>query len=255
MLLGADVISVILSGRSIKLRSGLMAIGTMLGFTLMGKSSQEVNGNTEVSIPAIRERQLSMFLNQLNVKELWDLETIGIRDPVENIKSEIQHSYMIERFQKDIKILPSGRYEVALPFKIEGQLRDNRGLTMKRFKRTCKKMGEKNSLKEYASIFDEWEALKIIEKVTETEIETNDYYLPHRAVFKISETTKIRHVFDASAREGNNPSLNDYLLKDPNLIELNPDILDRFRMYPIGVSADIEKAFLQISVTSEHKDF
>ncbi|GFT43730.1 putative RNA-directed DNA polymerase from transposon X-element [Trichonephila clavipes] len=76
MLLGADVISVILTGRSIKLRTGLMAIGTMLGFTLMGKSSQEVNDNTEVSIPAIRERQLSMFLNQLNVKELWDLETV-----------------------------------------------------------------------------------------------------------------------------------------------------------------------------------
>ncbi|GFW41205.1 DUF1758 domain-containing protein [Trichonephila clavipes] len=126
MLLGADVISVILSGRTIKLRSGLMVIGTMLGFTLIGKSSQEVNDNTEVSIPAIRERQLSMFLNQLNVKELLDFETIGIRDPVENIKSEIQHSDMIERFQKDIKILPSGRYKVALPFKIEGQLRDNR---------------------------------------------------------------------------------------------------------------------------------
>ncbi|GFU65289.1 integrase catalytic domain-containing protein [Trichonephila clavipes] len=255
MLLGADVISVILSGRSIKLRSDLMAIGTMLGFTLMGKSSQEVNDNTEVSIPAIRQRQLSMFLNQLNVKELWDLETIGIRDPVENIKSEIQHSDMIERFQKDIKILPSGRYEVALPFKIEGQLRDNRGLTLKRLKRTCKEMGEKNSLKEYASIFDEWEALKIIERVTETKIETDAYYLPHRAVFKISETTKIRPVFDATAREGNNPSFNDCLLKGPNLIELITDILDRFRMYPIGLSADIEKAFLQISVTPEHRDF
>ncbi|GFW56799.1 uncharacterized protein TNCV_160291 [Trichonephila clavipes] len=70
-------------------------------------------------------------------------------------------------------------------------------------------MGKKNSLKEYASIFDEWEALKIIEKVTETEIETDAYYLPHRAVFKISETTKARPVFDATAREGNNPSLND----------------------------------------------
>ncbi|GFY35954.1 integrase catalytic domain-containing protein [Trichonephila clavipes] len=246
MRLGADVISVILSGRSTKLRSGLMAIGTMLGFTLMGKSSQEVKDNTEVSVPAIRERQLSKFLNQLNVKELWDLETIGIRDPVENIKSEIQHSHMIERFQKDIKILQSGRYEVALPFKIEGQLRDNRGLTLKRLKRTCKKMGEKNSLKEYASIFEEWEALKIIERVTETEIETNVYYLPHRAVFKISETTKIRPVFDATAREGNNPSLNDCLLKGSNLIELIPDILDRFRMYPIGLSADIEKEIQRI---------
>ncbi|GFX42059.1 integrase catalytic domain-containing protein [Trichonephila clavipes] len=173
-----------------------MAIATMLGFTLMGKLSQEVNDNTEVSVPAIREKQLSMFLNQLNVKELWDLETIGI--------TEIQW-----------KILK----------------------------------------REYASIFDEWEALKIIERVTETEIETDAYYLLHRAVFKISETTKIRPVFDATGKEGNNPSLNDCLLKGPNLIELIPYVLDRFRMYPIGLSADIEKAFLQISVTPEHRDF
>ncbi|GFX31467.1 integrase catalytic domain-containing protein [Trichonephila clavipes] len=116
-------------------------------------------------------------------------------------------------------------------------------------------MGEKNSLKEYASIFDEWEALKIIERVIETEIETDAYYLPHRAVFKISETTKMRPIFDATAREGNNPSLNDCLLKGLNLIELILDILDRFRMYPIGLSADIEKTFLQISVTPKHKDF
>ncbi|GFS74006.1 integrase catalytic domain-containing protein [Trichonephila clavipes] len=116
-------------------------------------------------------------------------------------------------------------------------------------------MDEKNSLKEYASIFDEWEALKIIEKVSETEIETDAYYLPHRAVFKISETTKIRPVFDATAREGNNLSLNDCLLRGPNLIELIPDILDTFRMYPIGLSANIENAFLQISVTPDYRDF
>ncbi|GFS81489.1 integrase catalytic domain-containing protein [Nephila pilipes] len=136
MLLGADVISVILSGRTIKLKSGLIAIGTTLGFTLMGKPSQIVNDTIEISIPTTRERQLSMFLNQLNVKELWDIETIGIRDPVENVKSEIQHSDMIERFQKNIETLPNGRYGVALPFKIEGQLTDNKGLTLKRLRRT-----------------------------------------------------------------------------------------------------------------------
>ncbi|GFT93998.1 hypothetical protein NPIL_234661 [Nephila pilipes] len=60
MLLGADVISVILSGRTIKLKSGLIAIGTMLGFTLMGKTSQIVNDNNEISVPTTRERQLKL---------------------------------------------------------------------------------------------------------------------------------------------------------------------------------------------------
>ncbi|GFW08695.1 integrase catalytic domain-containing protein [Trichonephila clavipes] len=41
----------------------------------------------------------------------------------------------------------------------------------------------------------------------------------------------------------------------PNLIEQIPDILDRFRRYPIGLSADIEKAFLQLGITPKHRDF
>ncbi|GFX74675.1 integrase catalytic domain-containing protein [Trichonephila clavipes] len=34
-----------------------------------------------------------------------------------------------------------------------------------------------------------------------------------------------------------------------------PDILDRFRMFPIGISADIEKAFLMLSVAPKDRDF
>ncbi|GFU62852.1 integrase catalytic domain-containing protein, partial [Trichonephila clavipes] len=39
------------------------------------------------------------------------------------------------------------------------------------------------------------------------------------------------------------------------IIEQIPDILDRFRRYPIGLSADIEKAFLQLGITPKHRDF
>ncbi|GFU70771.1 DUF1758 domain-containing protein [Trichonephila clavipes] len=73
-----------------------------------------------------------------------------------------------------------------------------------------------------------------------------------RPVIKLdSQTTKIRPVFDASASEKGKPSLNECLLKGTNLIELIPDILDRFRMYPIGISADIEKAFLNAPFSAE----
>ncbi|GFT91964.1 putative RNA-directed DNA polymerase from transposon X-element [Trichonephila clavipes] len=51
------------------------------------------------------------------------------------------------------------------------------------------------------------------------------------------------------------PSLNYVLHKGPSLIELIPDILDRFRSYPIGLSAGIEKAFLQLAIAPEHREF
>ncbi|GFV96666.1 uncharacterized protein TNCV_3387591 [Trichonephila clavipes] len=40
-----------------------------------------------------------------------------------------------------------------------------------------------------------------------------------------------------------------------NLIELIPDILDRFRIYPVGIVADIEKAFLMLSVAPKNRDY
>ncbi|GFU49340.1 DUF1758 domain-containing protein [Trichonephila clavipes] len=40
-----------------------------------------------------------------------------------------------------------------------------------------------------------------------------------------------------------------------NLIEQVPDILDRLRRYPIGLSTDIKKAFLQLGITPKHGDF
>jgi hypothetical protein len=70
------------------------------------------------------------------------------------------------------------------------------------------------------------------------------YYLPHRPVLKeASLTTKMRPVFDASAREVGLPSLKDCLEEGPNLIELLLAVLLRFRERRVGVSADIKKAF------------
>ncbi|GFX61196.1 uncharacterized protein TNCV_3406711 [Trichonephila clavipes] len=88
------------------------------------------------------------------------------------------------------------------------------------------------------------------------ELNKECHYLTHRRVIKLdSQTTKIRPVFDASASEKGKPSLNECLLKETNLIELIPDVPDRFRVYPIGISADIEKAFLMLSVAPKDRDF
>ncbi|GFS70348.1 DUF1758 domain-containing protein [Trichonephila clavipes] len=102
----------------------------------------------------------------------------------------------------------------------------------------------------------EWESMKIIERVPEIELNNKCHYLPHRPVIKLnSQATKVRPVFDASASQRGKLSLNECLHKGINLLERIPDILDRFRMFSIGISADIEKAFLMLSVAPKDRDF
>ncbi|GBO13335.1 hypothetical protein AVEN_87570-1 [Araneus ventricosus] len=98
---------------------------------------------------------------------------------------------------------------------------------------------------------DQSETQAIIEEVPVDEVNLSGNYLPHRPVLKESSTTPIRPVFDACARMQGHPSLNESLHSGPNLIELIPDILLRFREKKIGVTVDIRKAFLQISICKE----
>ena len=67
------------------------------------------------------------------------------------------------------------------------------------------------------------------------------------------EITKVRVVYDASARSSG-PSLNDCLYVGPKFNQKTLEVLLRFRSYPIAWIADIEKAFLMISMAPKDRD-
>ncbi len=132
----------------------------------------------------------------------------------------------------------------------------NEYLAEKRLLSTTKKLSSLGKFEDYDKVFKEWEDLEIIEEVTDEENKQRGHYLPHHAVIKeSSNTTKIRPVFDASAKDLAGYSLNDSLNSGPNLIELIPKLLIQFRIGKIGVTSDIEKAFLQISICDQDRDF
>ena len=61
-------------------------------------------------------------------------------------------------------------------------------------------------------------------------------------------------MFDASSK-ADGPSLNDCLCKGPQMRSLIYDILLRFCTFVYTLTADIEKAFLQISRDNDHHNF
>ncbi|KAJ8978051.1 hypothetical protein NQ317_015232 [Molorchus minor] len=187
---------------------------------------------------------------RIQISDLWSIDILGISDPIQTKSRKELEQQVLEHFLKTVSINEEGRYEVVMPW-IEGHpsLPRNFNLSKRRLDNLMIKLQNDGYYDDYDNVFSEWLSEGIIEYVPVDEITHEAHYLPHRHVIKLSSsTTKIRPVFDASAREKGYPSLNQCIEKGINLIELIPSVLLRFRLHKIGVVADIRKAFLQISL-------
>lgn len=250
VLLGADVMAKLYTQDRYELGGGLTAIRTLLGWTLMGKNMNQPKRTSSMAAVTLLNKDWS-------IQNLWQLEAIGIVDPGLKKTMEEAHEEVKAFFKETISSNHEGRYVVNMPWK-EGHppLSDNLAIAKRRLENTIKKLKVNRKYDSYSEILREWVAADIIEVVGSPERTSPVHYLPHRAVIKESSaTTKIRPVFDASAHEKGEPSLNDCLHPGPNLIELIPSLLLRFRLEKIGVVADIAKAFLQIELHESNRDF
>ena len=81
------------------------------------------------------------------------------------------------------------------------------------------------------------------------------FYLPMHAVKKDSSTTtKLRVVFDASAKSSTGISLNDILLVGPTIHSTLVDVLLRFRLYRVALTADVSKMYRAVLLCESDKD-
>ena len=136
-------------------------------------------------------------------------------------------------------------------------LPDNYALSLKRLEGLIRRLKQSPEiLQEYDATIQKQISEGIVEVVPDptTKGKGELHYLPHHAVIRRDkETTKLRVVYDASARYGG-PSLNDCLHTGPKFNQNVFDILLKFRTYQIALTADIEKAFLMISIDKRDRD-
>ena len=111
-------------------------------------------------------------------------------------------------------------------------------------------------VKQYDSIIQGQQKLGIIERIKSEPKDAVMHYIPHHAVVNpLKATTKVRVVYDASAKARKDvQSLNECLYRGPVMLQDLIGILLRFRLNKVAVVADIEKAFLQIGLNENAKD-
>ena len=220
ILVGIDFLHTLQDGQTIRGEPGepvavKMKLGWVLSGPLKGKkvsSVENVNINFVIDSQSLHTNTHNASLDK-EVQKMWDLETIGIGkvdDVYEDFLDNVRHT--------------AERYTVKLPWKVGHKpIPTNYSVSLSRLKSQIYRLKSMpDVLESYDQIMKEQLKQGIIEEVSELETSTKTSYLPHQAVIRQeAETTKLRIVYDASAKEGKHGiSLNDCLHVGPPLTPL-----------------------------------
>ena len=253
ILVGADYYFQFVVGHDV--RNNVNLLQTSAGYMIAGPIEAQNNINAAIyNVGADQDPSTNNVVDDLTgVTRLWDLENLGI---IENEVSVDDHT-ALDRFNKSI-VYDGKQYWVNLPFKENRPcLPDNRGAAYCQMKNLLSKLKKTPTLLDhYDQVIGQLLELDFIEKVGPAPYGKETHHLPHHGVHKESISTPLRVVFNASSKDkGEGDSLNDCLLKGPNLTQKLLDSLLKFRGGRFGYTADISKAFLRVGLKEEDRDF
>ena len=261
MLIGTDYYLDFILSQRIELHTGLYLLASKLGWILTGRTN-ETNNNENTCMFIMthgnHESNSNLYSNvdsvvptNPNIEDFWKIESIGVMDSPPLTNDEIA----LKTFNDSLKI-ENGRFQVKWPWIEEfPQLPTNRPLAYGRLKSCVNRLQNSNLIYQYDRIIQDQLNMGVIEKVESTSGDMM-HYLPHHPVINHQKTPpKLRVVYDASSKSNiTDKSLNECMYRGPVMLQDLCGILMRFRLKPVALVADIEKAFLQIGLQCNDRD-
>ena len=229
-----------------------MAMRTIFGWAILGRYKPDPE--LPLSQPTLVGHTAATLSSDDLLKCFWETEEVYA--PTTCLIPEEQIA--IQHFQANHSYLPTGRYQVTLPRNQNfPPLGESRQQAVKRYHSNEYSTVRKGTWRNFQDVIQEYLMLGHAEPVPSTELTQpvcSIYYLPmHAVVKKSSSTTKLRVVFDASAKTSTGQSLNDTVLVGPTLYSSLTDILIHFRSYSVVISSDISKMYRAVELhPSDH---
>ena len=238
LILGAELYETIMLDARIKENNNITYRNSLFGWVVIG-------GSPSVPIQSLTTCFSSMkLIPEDTSKKFWEIEELPHSRHFTKEEQACE-----EHFQRTIKRNQNGQFVVKLPFKENATpLGDSFQQAKRRLDTLLRRLIRDESLyARYTAFIEEFLDLGHMEKIPDSEIpieSSKSFYLPHHCVLKESSTTtKLRVVFDASAKTTSGVSLNDNLMLGPKVQKDLFDILIRFRFHKVALSADIAKMY------------
>ena len=200
---------------------------------------------------SVTTRVLLTQTNHVEYDELCRLDVLGLADSPQQDQKEVY-----AEFREQLTRNEAGWYETGLPWRgNHPPLPTNEQGSLCRLRNLKRKLQKSGLDEAYAVKIEEQKAEGVVEPAN-GRAKGVEFYIPHKPIVKENaETTKLRIVYDASAKaHADDVSLNDCLNPGPVLQNKMWNVLVRSRAHPVAVNGDLKKAFLQVRVKEKDRD-
>ena len=258
LLLGADVFSrVVLHGRRFGPSGSPSAFKTQFGWVLAGSArsndsvvSRDRSESCYLAVAGMAQEECDELL-----RKFWEIENPHFEEPTLSISERSVVKHFEETHYRD----QEGRFVVPLPLNNKAiPLGESRTMAVQRFKNLERSLYRKGQFKEFARCISEYFQLGHAESIPTEALKkpsSEVYYMPMHAVWKDSSTTtKLRVVFDASAKSTSGSSLNDQFLVVPTVHPPLIDVLMRFRRPKVAMTTDVSKMYREVIIPEDQRD-
>lgn len=254
VILGVNIFyKLLLSGQIITAPKQPDFQNTKLGWVIGGSLANN-SYNNKIAVQCHLAQTNDQTLHNI-LETFWKIEDAEVKSVVYSVEENMCETHFAETHTRDSR----GNFIVKLPFKENAlQLGDSQQLAIQRFKGLERKLSKNPQLKtDYCKFINEYLDLGHMRLLNNSDLNKPEhFYLPHHCVLKESSvTTKLRVVFDGSAKTTSNVSLNNILMVGPNIQQDMFSIMTRFRIRKICVTADIAKMYRCVKVADEDQNF
>ncbi|XP_055622276.1 uncharacterized protein LOC129765864 [Toxorhynchites rutilus septentrionalis] len=222
---------------------------SVFGWVVTGSASlQQLTQPSTSTVSSYNTVTVSMISLEDSIERFWKIEDLQMSD---NYSVEERHCESL--FQSTVARTAEGRYMVRLPRKpdFDAMMGESRASALRRCEMLERRLERNSTLKEeYHKFLQDYLSLGHMRLVEPgSKVTGAAYYLPHHPVLKESSTTtKLRVVFDGSAKTSTGYSLNEALCVGPVVQDDLLSIVLRFRTYQVALVGDIAKMYRQVLV-------
>ena len=221
---------------------------TVFGWTVLGTYNPHCQVSTQQAITHMVASVEDNRISDMILARFQELEEPSnyqaVRTPTElNVEQHFEETHVYDQTQL--------KYVVKLPKKEDPpDLGESRTQAINRARSNEKSLIRKGGFQPFQEVMKEYLTLNHAQEINVQEHHPQPklaYYMPvHSVVKETSTTTKVRAVFDASAKMTSLSSLNDSLEVGPTLHPTIDKILLRFRTYKVALSSDITKMYREV---------